>query len=406
MNKLYEENDIQNIANAIRGKNGSTDTYKVSEMASAINDIPSGGNLEDFIPEEAFHFTGNCQNIFAYDVWDWFLKKYGDKIATSDITSAISMFLESSIKELPFDLNFADGGCTSRHIFNSCKQLESVRPIDFKQTSPFDVTDMFNACEKLKEIGKLSNLYPTSTSRWFRNCYYLRHLPEFENLNLSYVQANNTNCSYMVSYNCSLRKISEDLLKQIYGVQTSPSYTIFNYGFTACYVLDEIIGMNPKTGTLTSNAFTYTFNAVSRAKDVIFATQENGVPYSANWKSQTIDLSVLTGYSNSIATIVSDYNSGITVDKRVTDDSSYQALKNDPDWFTTDINYSRYNHDSAVKTINSLPDTSAYLASNGGTNTIKFKGASGALTDGGAINTLTDAEIAVATAKGWTVAFV
>ena len=89
----------------------------------------------------------------------------------------------------------------------------------------------------------------------------------------------------------------------------------------------------------------------------------------------------------------------------MTDDTTYQTLKNDPDWFTTDINYSRYNHDSAVSTINSLPDTSAYLASAGGTNTIKFKGESGKLTDGGAINTLTEEEIAVATAKGWTVTF-
>jgi len=48
-----------------------------------------------------------------------------------------------------------------------------------------------------------------------------------------------------------------------------------------------------------------------------------------------------------------------------------------------------------------LPDTSAY-----GTNTIKFRGAAGALTDGGAINTMTAEEIAVATAKGWTVSFV
>ena len=75
------------------------------------------------------------------------------------------------------------------------------------------------------------------------------------------------------------------------------------------------------------------------------------------------------------------------------------------DWFTEKIKYSRYNHDSAVRTINSLPDTSAYLASVGGTNTIKFKGASGTKTDGGAISNLTESEIAVATAKGWTVSF-
>ena len=63
--------------------------------------------------------------------------------------------------------------------------------------------------------------------------------------------------------------------------------------------------------------------------------------------------------------------------------------------------YSRYNHDSAVETLASLPDTHAY-----GTNTIRFRGASGSATDGGAINTLTEAEIAVAASKGWTVTLV
>lgn len=42
--KLYEEFSIQDIANAIRSKNGTTDTYKVSEMASAINDISVGSS--------------------------------------------------------------------------------------------------------------------------------------------------------------------------------------------------------------------------------------------------------------------------------------------------------------------------------------------------------------------------
>ena len=135
-----------------------------------------------------------------------------------------------------------------------------------------------------------------------------------------------------------------------------------------------------------------------------FATN-NGIPYTANWKGQTIELTTYVGYA-STATDILNYNSGITSDKQVTDDTTYQALKNDPDWFTTKVAYSRYNHDSAVATINSLPDTSAYLAANGGTNTIKFKGDSGSATDGGAINTLTEEEIAVATAKGWTVTFV
>ena len=46
-NKLYEETDIAAIATAIRGKNGSSDTYTVSQMATAITNIPSGGGGSD-----------------------------------------------------------------------------------------------------------------------------------------------------------------------------------------------------------------------------------------------------------------------------------------------------------------------------------------------------------------------
>ena len=66
--------------------------------------------------------------------------------------------------------------------------------------------------------------------------------------------------------------------------------------------------------------------------------------------------------------------------------------------------YSRYNHDSAVETINSLPNT--YPAIGQPKNTIKFKGTAGSATNGGAINTLTEEEIAIAVSKNWTVALV
>ena len=47
MNKLYEETDIQNIANAIREKAGTTDTFKVSEMADAVANIQTGSVGKD-----------------------------------------------------------------------------------------------------------------------------------------------------------------------------------------------------------------------------------------------------------------------------------------------------------------------------------------------------------------------
>lgn len=45
-NKLFNTTDISNIADAIRAKNGSSNTYKVSQMAAAISAIPTGGANE------------------------------------------------------------------------------------------------------------------------------------------------------------------------------------------------------------------------------------------------------------------------------------------------------------------------------------------------------------------------
>ena len=66
-----------------------------------------------------------------------------------------------------------------------------------------------------------------------------------------------------------------------------------------------------------------------------------------------------------------------------------------------DINTSKYNRTSAVNTINSLPDLS-----NGSNNVIQFNANSGLSTEGGAISTMTEEEVAVAVAKGWTVSYV
>ena len=45
--KLYSDSDISDIADAIRSKNGSSDTYKVSQMASAIQNIPNSYSQSD-----------------------------------------------------------------------------------------------------------------------------------------------------------------------------------------------------------------------------------------------------------------------------------------------------------------------------------------------------------------------
>ena len=120
-------------------------------------------------------------------------------------------------------------------------------------------------------------------------------------------------------------------------------------------------------------------------------------------KNQNIKLNQYVGY---FAMYSDGYGgAGLPQSAAIKNAETYATNKNNPDSWTDKEEYSRYNHTSAVNTINSLPDTSAYLTANGGTNTITFYPTSGSQTDGGAVETLTEEEIAVAAAKGWTVAY-
>ena len=272
----------------------------------------------------------------------------------------------------------------------------------------------FQDCSKLTALPNFDwSSIPVSASNYnimfnniFENCNNLRTIPDtfFSDIPLS-DNSEKRRTGPSMFYNCySLRQLPDLSWFDGKNTQFSISDSIYQFIFLNCYSLDKIVDLPIlKVSNSTRNGFYQGFDYCSRIKEMTFKIGTDSAPRTdSGWTSQTIDLSQYIGYAQNNQTILG-YNSGITADKKVTDDVSYQALKNDPDWFTTKVEYSRYNHDSAVNTINSLPDTSAFLATNGGTNTIKFKGAAGSATDGGAINTLTEEEIAVATAKGWTV---
>jgi hypothetical protein len=258
---------------------------------------------------------------------------------------------------------------------------------------------MFRGAQQLQEVPVIKNAKPKTVGYMFYDCYQLKTIPDgwTADWDWSALHTSTNSSAGYVFDNChSLRHISTEFLKNLYTKGTSASYVPYNYGFMYCYVLDEINSLGVGTGKFTSNRFTSMVDWCCCLKNLTFDTNDDGSPKTAQWQSQTLNLSLYVGYTGSYAL----ENYGMSLDKKVTDDASYQALKNDPDWWTNNEAYSRYNHDSAVTTINSLPDCSAT-----GTNTIKFKGTAGSATDGGAINTLTEEEIAVATAKGWTVSF-
>ena len=60
---MVNESSLTAIGEAIRGKNGTTNTYKPSEMAAAISSIPAGGGNFDFSNLEYVQLTSNTSSV-------------------------------------------------------------------------------------------------------------------------------------------------------------------------------------------------------------------------------------------------------------------------------------------------------------------------------------------------------
>lgn len=65
MKKLYEESSVQDIAAAIREKNGGTEKYKVAQMAAAVRGIASGGAEVFYIDLEGDYPNYTCPVAMA-----------------------------------------------------------------------------------------------------------------------------------------------------------------------------------------------------------------------------------------------------------------------------------------------------------------------------------------------------
>lgn len=341
---------------------------------------------------EPMVLTGDQSKQFLSEWAYRYMKYHGDSITTENITNASRMFYNYKGETIPFEINCVDESMSLYGVFTN---------------------------SNIREAPKINVTYVENYSYLFSNCYYLKTIPDdyFDNwdtwLAQTWLQGQQNN---MFSGCYSLRYIPESWLRRMRALgmkenSSNATYNPYNSAFSYCYSLDEIKNLgvsrlNSHCDELTViNGFKNTFYQCGRLKSLTFEPVGKNV---AIWAANTIDLSTC-GYivSGSPEEAIKKY-AGFTDDTRVEDDATYQALKDNPDYWTTSYKYSRYNHDSAVETINSLPETNKhhYLVSGQPENIIKFKGASGELTDGGAINTLTPEEIAVATAKDWTIALV
>ena len=390
----------------LKNQTGTEITYNNVDVIS-IPLADGSGNFDFGLTDDDLTMEGRNQLFLG---WEWFLDKYKNRIVVK-LTSYSQMQLFGSgytkdLNDIKLIERTPGEGCYMMEMFRGYLGKKLPVPI-WEGTKPIiQIARAFSGCQNLTDTEiksflshfNFSELTDANFAGLFNECRSVR------NINSILAQ---------------LHDNSKNFINKYIGLNTLCGETS---------VADEIVGLPVPGGDVEyasqypfSNSLDEIVSGASRAKKITFATKTDGTPYTVRWSDITISLTNQVGYTLQEFNIL-DHSSvhGITQEKRVSDAATYEALKNDPDYYVYGIGtgeykgyimsngilYSRYNHTSAVETINSLPDCSAYCAETNSTNTIKFEKFSGALTDGGGIDTLTAEEIAVATNKGWTVSLV
>ena len=153
--KLYEEANIQDIANAIRAKNGTTTTYKTNEMAAAIRGIETSGGTSDDLA--TMIITGGGSG---------FVKIPSDVTAIRNYAfmDCDSCCLESLPEGLTYIGQEAFYGCNNLRITSIPSTVETInsgafygcnllRTITFKGTPRNIASNAFGGCPKLTTIN-------------------------------------------------------------------------------------------------------------------------------------------------------------------------------------------------------------------------------------------------------------
>ena len=348
-----------------------------------------------------------------------------DKSGNIITGTALTGFVADDLK-FSGDLTLFNTGGRFDRIIN--KYFDSVKLGGWSEDGiDYNVTDLYSAFQysKLSTIPPIHIRGNVDVNRAFSGCINLTQLPTFIQYTSS---AEIINWFHMFSDCASITNIPSAYLSSIMGYDSSRNSTSglfqnclslkemldidicllsveFSHMFENCCQLNKIVGLAMPNTELTSNVFTNMFKNCVMISKLTFSGSGN-----YQWKSQTIDFTTC-GYDTTTNHTYSTSMGGkkfiFDSAKQVTDASTYNQLKDTADWWTADVAYSKYDRQSAIATIKSLPDTKNYLSSNGGTNTIKFKkNAGSAKGDNYNMSKLSASEIAVATAKGWTVSLV
>ena len=138
---LVEETNLENIADSIRAKNGTQETYLPSEMSTAIDNLPSGGG-GDYNAK----IDGSITYYSSYGVKGLISEADLEGITFSSLNSAF--FDWRGVKSIK---NITTSNVTDfENMFRGCKELITAPSMDTKNGKKFAY--FFMECAKLQNV--------------------------------------------------------------------------------------------------------------------------------------------------------------------------------------------------------------------------------------------------------------
>mgnify|MGYP003571380220 CR=1 FL=1 len=193
---LVTDTYLTDIADSIRSKNGTQNTYKPSEMSSAIDNLPTGSGVSidtkvrfgysqsgadlSFISSLDYSSETNFQGMFYYCQ----ALTTAPTMDTSSGTNFTRMFYQcSSLATTPI-INTSNATNLSG-MFGYCVNLITAPSLNTSKVTSFG--ELFTGCTRLTTVAKLDANKATSIGSIFNNCTALQDLGGLENLGQAYL---------------------------------------------------------------------------------------------------------------------------------------------------------------------------------------------------------------------------
>lgn len=177
------------IANSLRSKMGTQDTFLPSEMAGAVNNIPTGAQVDEYVLNPYTNNYAYVAGLGDSNVADRVIQ-YNNivEVKTWDITDASNLFNGniSDFSQYSGGLYFGNSVTMMGDCFYNCKNMNQSITVGSNVTT---INGCFYNCSKLNCLVDFNIAYNlTQMNRVFRNCFVFNQPVTIPNSAISIIQ--------------------------------------------------------------------------------------------------------------------------------------------------------------------------------------------------------------------------